>query len=107
MLERNVFLIKDHGCGVAELAGIQVDPFTLLRRVTFATAATCDVFLPLRAVPRSWCPLSGLQQDIGVWVGPWRLCHGAGTKFLIKFLITKVPNHKIPNNKVLNNKVPK
>ena len=74
MLERNDFIIKDIGCGVADLAGIQVDPSTLLLRVTFATAATCDVFLPLRAVPRSWCPLSGLQQDIGVWVGPWRLC---------------------------------
>jgi hypothetical protein len=53
MLERNDFIIKDIGCGVADLAGIQVDPSTLLLRVTFATAATYDVFLPLRR----WCPL--------------------------------------------------
>jgi len=65
MLERNDFLIKDIGCGVADLAGIQVDPSTLLLRVTFATAATYDVFLP----QRRWCPLGSLQQDIGVWLG--------------------------------------
>jgi hypothetical protein len=44
MLERNDFLIKGLGCKVADLAGIKVDPSTLLLHVSFAIAAAYDVF---------------------------------------------------------------
>jgi hypothetical protein len=96
MLERNDFLIKDLGCGVVDLAGIQVDPSSLLLRPPPPMTSFC------RFPPRRWCPL---QQDIGV--GPWRLFHGKGTKFLItKFLITKFLITKFLITKVLSNKVP-